>query len=80
MLQLDFVGAGLTIGFVTCYILALQYGGQTKPWGSSDVIGLLVGTFVIIAVFVAWELWLGERAAIVPRLVRLISAHRKPSR
>jgi len=66
---MDFVGAALMMGLIISYILALQYGGQTHSWKSSVVIGLLVGSFVIFLVFLAWEVFQKERAMIVPRLV-----------
>lgn len=69
LLQMDFVGAALMMGLIISYILALQYGGQTHSWKSSVVIGLLVGSFVIFLVFLAWEVFQKERAMIVPRLV-----------
>jgi hypothetical protein len=59
------------IALLTCYILALQSGGQTHPWKSSLVIGLFVGFVLLLAAFVAWELWQKEYAMIVPRIVRL---------
>ena len=36
--KLDFVGAILVAGAVTCLVMALQWGGNTKPWGDKDVI------------------------------------------
>jgi hypothetical protein len=69
LLQLDLVGAALMMGLLISYTLALQYGGQTRPWSSSVVIGLLVGFVVLSMVFVAWEIFQGERAMVVPRLV-----------
>jgi hypothetical protein len=71
VLQLDLVGASLMIALLTCYILALQSGGQTHPWKSSLVIGLFVGFVSLLAAFIAWELWQKEYAMIVPRIVRL---------
>ncbi|KIW81780.1 hypothetical protein Z517_04806 [Fonsecaea pedrosoi CBS 271.37] len=68
LLQLDLVGASLMMCLIVSYILALQYGGQTHPWDSSVVIGLLVGFVAISAVFVAWEILQKERAMIVARL------------
>jgi MFS transporter, DHA2 family, glioxin efflux transporter len=55
---------------VVCYILALQWGGTTKSWNDSSVIGTLVGFFLIAAFFVAVQWWNGERALIVGRLLR----------
>ncbi|KAK6358444.1 hypothetical protein TWF730_007776 [Orbilia blumenaviensis] len=70
ILQMDFVGAALIMGGITAYMLALQYGGQTKPWNSSMVIGLLVGFVLIFVVFGIWEFYQGERAMVVPRLIK----------
>ncbi|TIA84676.1 MFS general substrate transporter [Aureobasidium pullulans] len=68
LLQLDLAGAGLMMGLIVCYILALQYAGQTHPWKSGQVIGLLIGFVAIVAVFISWEIFQKERAMIVPRL------------
>lgn len=68
ILQMDPLGTALVMGGVISYILALQYGGQTKPWDSSTVIGLLVGFSAIMIVFAVWEFYNGERSMIVPRL------------
>lgn len=69
LLQMDLIGAAIMIGLIISYILALQYGGQTHSWKSSQVIGLLVGFVLLIAVFILWEIYQKERAMIVPRLV-----------
>ncbi|RDW72218.1 MFS general substrate transporter-3 [Coleophoma crateriformis] len=68
-LQMDPVGTALALGAVISYILALQYGGQTKPWKSSTVIGLIVGCVAIIIALAIWEYFQGERAAFPPRLM-----------
>ena len=68
-LQMDLFCAALVMGLIVSYILALEYGGQSKSWNSSVVIGLLVGSFVIAVTCVFWEISQGERAMIVPRLV-----------
>ncbi|KAI8634662.1 MFS general substrate transporter [Xylariaceae sp. FL1651] len=70
LVALDFVGTGLVLGAVVTFILAAQYGGQTHPWNSSVVIGLLVGFVLITAVFISWEVYMGERAMLIPRLVK----------
>ncbi|KAH8657674.1 efflux pump antibiotic resistance protein [Xylariales sp. PMI_506] len=70
LLQMDPVGTVLMMGAVVAYILALQYGGQTAAWNSSRVIGLLVGFILILLVFAGWELFNGERAMVVPRLIK----------
>ncbi|XPS68737.1 hypothetical protein M3J09_001023 [Ascochyta lentis] len=61
------------MGSITCFILGLQYAGSTHPWNSSEVIGLLVGAFLIPAVLIAWEMWLGDYASMPPRLYKMRS-------
>jgi MFS family permease len=68
--QMDPVGTTLMLACVTCYILAMQYGGVSHPWNSSVVIGLIVGFVLILAVLVGWELYMGEKAMCAPRLVK----------
>ena len=41
ILRIDWLGAALTIGFVTCLGVGLQYGGISHKW--SDVPVVLVG-------------------------------------
>jgi len=68
--HMDFVGAGLLLAAVCCLLLALQWGGTKKPWGSSQIIGLFVG-FGLLTVafgFVQWRL--GENATIPLRVLR----------
>ncbi|ERT01379.1 MFS gliotoxin efflux transporter GliA [Sporothrix schenckii 1099-18] len=66
----DPVGAALLMGAIICFILGLQWGGQTKAWSSGSVIGVLVAFGVILLVFAAWQVFQGERAMITPRLLR----------
>lgn len=68
LLHIDPVGITLAMGGITCFILALHYGGNSHPWKSSVVIGLLVGFGLIVTALVCWEIWLGEYAMMLPRL------------
>ncbi|KAJ7171184.1 MFS general substrate transporter [Mycena filopes] len=61
-LRLDFVGAALSGGAVSTLVLALQWGGNTKPWGDKDVIVCFVLSAVLAVVFIGWEVYMGERA------------------
>ncbi|KIY02188.1 uncharacterized protein Z520_02326 [Fonsecaea multimorphosa CBS 102226] len=70
LLHMDLVGVALAMGAITCFILALQYGGITQPWDSGVVIGLLVGFGLIVIALVGWEIWLGDYAMMLPRLYR----------
>ncbi|KAH8892528.1 efflux pump antibiotic resistance protein [Thozetella sp. PMI_491] len=70
ILQMDLPGVALMMGAIVSFSLAFQYGGQTKAWNSGEVIGLLVVFVVIALVFIAWEIYQGETAMMIPRLVR----------
>ncbi|KAF7358423.1 Major facilitator transporter-like protein [Mycena venus] len=61
-LRLDFLGAVLIAGAVTCLILALQWGGNTKPWGDRAVIICFAFAGVLVSAFITWEIYMGERA------------------
>lgn len=70
ILQMDLPGAAVIMGAVVSFILALQWGGLTKPWDSSEVVGLLVGFVVIIIAFIVLEWYQGERAMMNPRILK----------
>lgn len=70
LLQMDLPGTFVIMAAIICYILALQWGGQSKPWNSPSVIGTLVGFVLILALFVAIEWYSGERAMIVGRIAK----------
>lgn len=70
ILQMDLPGAAVIMCAIICYILALQWGGQSKSWGSSDVIGCLVGFVVILLLFGVIEYYQGERAMVVGRIAK----------
>lgn len=68
---MDIGGTVLILGAVICFLLALQWGGVSKPWSSSDVIGTLVGAAVLLAAFIVLEIFLGDRAAVNTRLLKI---------
>lgn len=70
MSQMDFTGVTLCIGFFVCYVIALQRGGVETAWSDSTVIGCFVGFGVLAILFILNEWWLGERASVVPRLIK----------
>uniref|UniRef100_A0A0B7KEH2 Major facilitator superfamily (MFS) profile domain-containing protein n=1 Tax=Bionectria ochroleuca TaxID=29856 RepID=A0A0B7KEH2_BIOOC len=69
----DLAGLVLMFSGVLCFFLAVQWGGVAKPWNSSEVIGLLVGCVVLLALFAINEWFQGDRALIVYRLLRMRS-------
>ncbi|KAF2800322.1 MFS general substrate transporter [Melanomma pulvis-pyrius CBS 109.77] len=68
-LQMDPLGVGLVMAGIISFILAVEYGGQKKPWDSSTVIGLFVGFVLIWIAFVVWEYFNHDRAMLQRRLL-----------
>ncbi|KAJ3912102.1 ABC transporter [Lentinula edodes] len=62
ILKVDYVGATLVAAAVTCLVLALQWGGNTKPWSDKAVIISFVFAGVTAVTFIAWEIYIGENA------------------
>lgn len=71
LLSFDLLGLLLLLSSLLCYFLALQLGGITKAWGSSTVIGLLVGWIVMTGLFGVNEWYQGDRALVVLRILRI---------
>lgn len=67
---LDLPGVAFVLSGLTCFILALEYGGITKPWNSGTVIGLLVTFGVLTVLFIILEYFQGDRALLVGRLMK----------
>jgi MFS transporter, DHA2 family, glioxin efflux transporter len=58
------------MGSLICFLLALEWGGITKPWNSTNVVGTLSGFFLlaILWVFIQWKQ--EERAMVVGRIIK----------
>lgn len=70
LLHLDPIGITLAMGSIISFILALQYGGQTHAWNSSQVIGLLIGFVVMTIAMCFWQVYNGEYAMVPTRLFK----------
>ena len=70
ILQMDLTGVFFLLCAVICIILALQWGGTTKSWGSADVIGTLIGFFLILGAFCVNEYIVGGRALFTPSIIK----------
>ena len=68
--HMDPLGCLIFIGAVTCILIALQWGGQSKPWNSSTIIGLLVGFGLLSCLFVYIQWRRGDKAMIPLRVLR----------
>ncbi|KAE9380903.1 MFS general substrate transporter [Stipitochalara longipes BDJ] len=69
LLNMDILGTLTVMCAVICYLLALQKSGIKHPWKSAMVIRLLVRSILLFIIFVGVQIYLGERAMLVNRLV-----------
>ena len=51
-------------------LLGLQWGGDTYPWDSATIIGLLCGGIAAFGCVVGWFAYKGNKALIPPRLAK----------
>jgi MFS transporter, DHA2 family, glioxin efflux transporter len=70
LLQMDFPGSFTIMASVTCYLLAMQWGGTSRPWSSGSVIGTLVAFVVLTFAFVAIEWYSGDHALVQFRFLK----------
>ncbi|KAE9384428.1 MFS general substrate transporter [Gymnopus androsaceus JB14] len=75
VLLLDYIGAILIAGAVTCVILALQWGGNTKPWNDKAVIICFVFSGVCAIAFVSWEIYSGDKAMVPTRIFKSLAVY-----
>ncbi len=52
---LDWAGAVLLAGSVTCALLVADWGGVTDPWGSALIVSLIAAAAAAAAAFAWWE-------------------------
>jgi MFS transporter, DHA2 family, glioxin efflux transporter len=69
-LQMDFPGTFVIMAAAVCYLLAMQWGGTTKSWSDSEVVGLLVGFGLLVLVFIAIQYFQKDRALLQGRLLK----------
>jgi MFS family permease len=60
--KLDIVGTVLSFAAICCFLLAIQWGGNERPWNSASVIALLCISPIIFLFFIAWERHVGDKA------------------
>ena len=77
LLQMDPLGTFTIMAAIVCYLLALQWGGTTKAWSNSDVIGTLVGFVLFLIIFIAVEWYVDDYALMQKSLLgrRVILVH-----
>lgn len=70
-LSLDPLGLLLLLPWVTSFILALQFGSTQFSWGNGRTIACFVVSGVLFIVFWAEQWWMGEKALVPPRLLKM---------
>ncbi|KAK5995018.1 MFS-type efflux pump MFS1 [Cladobotryum mycophilum] len=64
--QLDIIGTAIFLPAIVMLLLALQWGGAKYAWSDAKIIGLFVGFGVMIAIFIAVQLWQGDKGTLPP--------------
>ncbi|KAF7892717.1 uncharacterized protein EAF02_000255 [Botrytis sinoallii] len=66
--RIDFVGAFLLTGTIAAFLGSLSLGGQALPWSHPTVLGLLLGSVVLGAIFVTYEVKVAAEPIFPPAL------------
>jgi EmrB/QacA subfamily drug resistance transporter len=53
---IDYIGAALLVGGVTCLLLVASWGGREYAWASTTIISLAVGGVLLVLAFIAQEM------------------------
>ena len=67
---MDLPGTFTIMAAVVSFLLAIQWGGVTKPWNDKDVIGTLVGFMALLILFIVIQYVSGDRAVIQGSLLK----------
>lgn len=59
--SLDLPGTVMLIGAITCFIIALEWGGISRPWSDSSVWGCFLGLGLSLTLFIAHQIRQKER-------------------
>ncbi|EPQ52861.1 MFS general substrate transporter [Gloeophyllum trabeum ATCC 11539] len=70
LMSIDWLGIALLHGSVISLLIALQNGGVRDAWGAGVTIAELVVFGVLLLVFMALQVYLGERATVPVRLFK----------
>ncbi|KAF4469962.1 aflatoxin efflux pump AFLT [Fusarium albosuccineum] len=68
--KINILGTVLLVPAVTCLLMVLQWGGSTYPWGSWQVIFLVVICAVLFVVLRYLQHRQGERALLPPKILK----------
>lgn len=68
ILKIDLVGFFLFAAACIMLLLGLEWGGDTYPWSSARVLGLIIGGVLTFACLARWFVYKGDSALVPPRL------------
>jgi EmrB/QacA subfamily drug resistance transporter len=68
--EIDYLGAGLLMATVGCWLFILTSGGKTLPWFSPGMAGLVAAGLVLVAALIYQELRVAE-PIVPPHLFRI---------
>jgi MFS family permease len=68
--RIDFLGASVLIGSVTCLLLALQWGGTRYSWTSARIVTLLVIFGISFVCFIGIQIWKKDNAMLPERIFK----------
>ena len=70
ILQMDIPRSLVMVCAVICYLLAMQWGGVMKSWGSAEVVGTLVGSVLLLLLFLAVAWYQDDKALLLGRILK----------
>jgi MFS family permease len=69
VVEMDYSGAVLLMGGLTTFVLAINWGGITYPWGSGPIIGLFITSgvlFILLGIQQVWTVFTTPSRRIIP--------------
>jgi len=66
---MDIEGTAIFVPAIVCVLLALQWGGSKYPWHDAKIIGLFVAFGVLISMFIALQVYKGDKATVPMRII-----------
>ncbi|KIW90838.1 uncharacterized protein Z519_08621 [Cladophialophora bantiana CBS 173.52] len=64
--RIDWVGLGIYLGSIVCFLLGISWGGQQYPWGSPRVIATICVGPVGFASFLLWGKFVPAEGRLIP--------------
>ncbi|KIW82954.1 hypothetical protein Z517_02197 [Fonsecaea pedrosoi CBS 271.37] len=65
--KIDYGGAFLVTAGLVLFILGIQMGGNTYPWKSGTVLGLIISGGLVLIAFVVYEIYVAQAKPLLPK-------------